>query len=86
MLSRAMSMAKRNGYDLVHAVEESVFMAMRIRRRFGVPYVYDMDSSMPRQIVAGIRLLRPLLPFMTGCEKRAVAPYTAHISQCTVQF
>ena len=47
----ALRMAARSRYDLVHAVEESVFMAMAIRRRFGIPYLYDMDSSMAEQIV-----------------------------------
>ena len=41
----------RNRYDVVHAVEESVFMAMLVCPLFGVKYVYDMDSSMTRQIV-----------------------------------
>lgn len=37
--------------DVVHAVEESVFIAFFVRFLFGVPYIYDMDSSMPDQII-----------------------------------
>ena len=37
--------------QLVHAVEESVFFARHIWRRCGIPYVYDMDSSLARQLV-----------------------------------
>lgn len=40
----------RNRFDLVLAVEESAFMAMVLGPVFGVPYIYDMDSSIPEQI------------------------------------
>ena len=40
-------MCRRRQYDVIHAVEESVFMAMMIRALWGTPYIYDMDSSLP---------------------------------------
>lgn len=38
-------------YDAVHAVEESVYMAMLICPLYRTPYIYDMDSSMVTQLL-----------------------------------
>lgn len=40
----------RNRYDLVIGVEEAVFIAMALKPFFRVPYLADVDSSMPEQI------------------------------------
>jgi glycosyltransferase involved in cell wall biosynthesis len=40
----------RRKYDVIHAVEESVFLAMVLGPIVHTPYVYDMDSSMAEQI------------------------------------
>ena len=50
----------RNRYDVVHAVEESAFMAFLICPLFRVPYIYDMDSSMVTQMLDKMPLLRPI--------------------------
>lgn len=47
----ALRMSLRQRYDLVHAVEESVFAAFIIRLLRGIPYLYDMDSSLAGQIM-----------------------------------
>jgi glycosyltransferase involved in cell wall biosynthesis len=82
MLPRALAMAGRHRYGLVHAVEESVFMAMRIRRRRGIPYVFDMDSSMPRQIIERRPFLRPLSRAMAAMERRAIRGACAVVPMC----
>lgn len=46
--------------DVIHAGEEAVFMARWFRARRGVPYVYDMDSSIAQQMVEQMGFLRPL--------------------------
>jgi len=38
-------------YDVIHAVEESVFMAFVLRPIFRIPYIDDVDSCMTTQIV-----------------------------------
>lgn len=48
----------RNRYDVVHAVEESAFMAFLICPLFRTPYIYDMDSSMVTQILDKMPVLR----------------------------
>ncbi|RMD85664.1 MAG: glycosyltransferase, partial [Candidatus Dadabacteria bacterium] len=63
---------KVGGYDVVHAVEESVFVAMVIKLFFGIPYIYDMDSSLALQLTEKWRIFRPLYPLLYLAEKAAV--------------
>lgn len=37
-------------YDYIHSHEEAAFAAMLLSFLFGVPHVYDMHSSLPRQL------------------------------------
>ena len=82
MFPAALRLARAGRYDAVHAVEESVFMAMRIRRRFGVPYVFDMDSSMPQQLAEKSALFRPLRPCLEWFETRAIRGAAAVAPMC----
>ncbi len=72
MLPTAFKMAGKKRYNLVHAVEESVYMAMLIKRRYGIPYLYDMDSSLARQIAEKFSFLKFLLPLMAKTEGAAI--------------
>ncbi len=66
MFFKVLSLVFRNRYKLVHAVEESVFIALALKFLFRIPYVYDMDSSLPQQLVEKYRifaLFNPLLKF-----------------------
>ena len=38
-------------YSCVHAVEEAAFPAVALGHRFGVPVIYDMQSSLPEQLM-----------------------------------
>jgi glycosyltransferase involved in cell wall biosynthesis len=51
MLASCLKLARRGRYDLIHAVEESVFMAAIIKKLTGIPFVYDMDSALVDQMV-----------------------------------
>jgi len=51
MLFTAIRLVLRNRYQLIHAVEEAVFIALIVKWVFGIPYVYDMDSSLAQQMV-----------------------------------
>jgi len=79
---RAAALLASQRYDVVHAVEEAAFMARRFKRRFGVPYVFDMDSSMPEQIVEKMPYLRPFLGIMRGFESRALRDAVAVTAVC----
>jgi glycosyltransferase involved in cell wall biosynthesis len=82
MSPHAMRLARAQRYDCIHAVEESVFIARWISRRTGTPYVFDMDSSMPRQIVDKLPFLAPLLPPMRAMERRAIRGAAAVVPMC----
>ena len=42
--------ARQNQYAVIHAVEESAFIAWIVKQVFGIPYIYDMDSSLALQL------------------------------------
>jgi glycosyltransferase involved in cell wall biosynthesis len=43
-------MVRRNGYAVIHGVEEAGFIASWLGRKFNVPYIFDMHSWMSQQI------------------------------------
>ncbi|OGV46608.1 MAG: hypothetical protein A2X46_13670 [Lentisphaerae bacterium GWF2_57_35] len=69
---KALRQAMFNRPDVVHAVEESVYMALVFRGLFQMPYVYDMDSSMAAQLVEKMPRLKPLRGFFQWWEGLAV--------------
>jgi len=87
LLGRAYRAMRAGRYDLVHAVEEGVFIAMLLKVLFRVPYVYDMDSSLVTQILNRFRWLRPLrrpLRWMEGLAMRhaiAVVPMCESLAE-----
>lgn len=42
---------RKHKYVCIHAVEEAAFPAVIFGRRFGLPVIYDMQSSLPEQLV-----------------------------------
>ncbi len=70
---KAIQLVRTGRYDLVHAGEEAVFMALFIKKVFGVPYVYDMDSSLVGQLLdkyPGLRFLKAVLEVFEGAAVR----------------
>lgn len=63
---------RQGHYEVVHAVEESVFIALFARLFWRFKLVYDMDSLMADQIAEKWPGIRPLLPFMHWFERQAV--------------
>jgi len=72
----------RRRYDVVHAVEEAAFAAMALKLVFRVPYIYDMDSSIPAQIAEKHRLPRRVLASLEWVERRALRGSVATITCC----
>lgn len=64
--------ARKDQYSVIHAVEESVFIAWFVKKIFGIPYIYDMDSSLALQLTEKWRWCRPLLWLLQYCEGVAV--------------
>ena len=60
-------------FDVVHAVEESIFIALPIARVRGIPVIYDLDSWMSDQLAYGGRVKnRALLRFFRWMERGAL--------------
>jgi hypothetical protein len=72
MFFKVMRLAYARRYDLTHAVEESVFMALVLKWVLKIPYIYDMDSSLAQQMVEKYPFLNPVQFLLRFCEKVAV--------------
>ncbi|MGB0910709.1 MAG: glycosyltransferase family 4 protein [Nitrospirales bacterium] len=82
MAVRTFQQLWRNQYHVIHAVEESVFIALILRLIFRVPYVYDMDSSLAQQMIEKHPALGPLLSIFTYLESLAVKHAKAVVPVC----
>ncbi|MEZ0238423.1 MAG: glycosyltransferase [Methylophilaceae bacterium] len=72
LMFSAFRMLRGGHYDVVHAVEESVFIALLARLFWRFKLVYDMDSLMADQIAEKWPKIEPLLPFMRWFEHQAM--------------
>jgi glycosyltransferase involved in cell wall biosynthesis len=63
---------RKNRYDVIHAVEESVFIAWIAKKLFGIPYIYDMDSSLALQLTEKWWWCRPALYALQCLEGVAI--------------
>jgi len=82
LLVKALQLAARNEYQIVHAVEESAFMALLLRVFYRIPYIFDMDSSMPAQLVEQHPSLTAAAPLMKFFEGRIARSAFAVIAVC----
>jgi len=69
LAGKCAGLVRKGGYDILHAVEESAFIALAMKGLFGIPYVYDMDSALTSQIVEQRPWLRLLQPVMERLEQ-----------------
>jgi glycosyltransferase involved in cell wall biosynthesis len=74
--------ARKRQYSVIHAVEESVFIAWLIKKIWGIPYIYDMDSSLSLQVTEKWRWCKPLYPIMNFLEGIAVRGSVAVAPVC----
>jgi glycosyltransferase involved in cell wall biosynthesis len=82
MFSKCLGMVRRNRYDLIHAVEESAFIAAAMQRLMGIPYVYDMDSSLAEQLVEAYPGLHFAFTTLRRCEALAVRNSLGVLTVC----
>jgi glycosyltransferase involved in cell wall biosynthesis len=82
MIGACFRMMRRTRYDLVHAVEESAFIASAMRGLWGVPYVYDMDSSLAEQMVETYPSLGFCFPAFRRMEGMAVRRSIGVLTVC----
>ena len=82
MFLKSAHLIRKNQYDLIFAVEESVFIALVWKWICKIPYVYDMDSSLSQQIVEKYRFLAPLTFLFKLSERLAVRNATGVAPVC----
>jgi glycosyltransferase involved in cell wall biosynthesis len=82
MFGTCARMMRRTRYDLVHAVEESAFIAAAMKSVTGVPYVYDMDSSLAEQLLDALPRLKPVAPLLRRLEAIAVRRSAGVLTVC----
>jgi len=78
----ARRLIRTSSFDVIHAVEETVFLAMIFKALYKLPYIYDMDSSISQQMVEQLPILRPLRSLLDWCEKRAISGSIAVAPVC----
>ncbi len=69
-------------FDYVHAVEESVFIALVNKLFFKVPYVYDIDSWLSEQLLEKLSFLKPLRGLFEFFETIAIKGSIGTIPVC----
>ncbi len=73
MLLKAFSLCCRNHYDVIHAVEESAFFAVWLKKIFRTKFIYDMDSMISEQLrYTGFTSSRPILNLAERLESSAM--------------
>ena len=82
MFVKCLRMVRRNRYDLIHAVEESAFIAAAMQRVSGIPYIYDMDSSLAEQLVEAYPGLQFAFATLRRCEAVAVRRSLGVLTVC----
>ena len=82
VFARAFRRAGECQYDRVHAIEEAAFTALALRSWHGVPYVYDMDSSLPDQLIDRYPILTPLAPVLRRCGRLAIRRAEVVVAVC----
>jgi glycosyltransferase involved in cell wall biosynthesis len=70
-------------FDVVHAVEESVFFSLPAARLRGIPVIYDLDSWLSDQLAYGGHLRSPvLLRLVRALERAALRRSRLAITVC----
>ena len=82
MAAKVLDLVRRERYDLVHAVEESAYLARAVKALFGIPYVYDMDSSLAHQMMEKYGPLRAVGGLLKASERSAIRGSVGVIAVC----
>jgi glycosyltransferase involved in cell wall biosynthesis len=79
---KCIRLIQTNRFDLIHAVEEAVFMAVIVKKIFRIPYIYDMDSYMSLQLIDKFPSLHLIRRFMEWLEQKAVNNSSGVLAVC----
>lgn len=79
---KLIELVRKNEYDLIHSVEESVFMAFLVKKIYKIPYVYDMDSCLSAQLTEKYSALGCLRRPMEWMEKAVISSSNGVLPVC----
>lgn len=79
---KALRMGRSGRYDLVYAVEEGAFIALAMKWLYGLPFVFDMDSSMADQIIERYPAATPVAGALHWLESQPMRRAAAVIPMC----
>jgi glycosyltransferase involved in cell wall biosynthesis len=79
---KAWKLVVKKDYDLIHAGEEAVFFAMFFRRVYGIPFAYDMDSSIAQQLVEQLPALEGFSGLFGWLERQAIQSSLINFPVC----
>jgi glycosyltransferase involved in cell wall biosynthesis len=79
---KAWSLILQNKYDLIHAGEEAVFMAIFFKLLHGIPYAYDLDSSVAQQLIEKKPALRKFSKMFNWLEAKAIQGSMVNLPVC----
>ena len=69
LFTKAIGMLARNRYDAIHSHEEAAFFAAAMAPLFRTKHIYDMHSSLPRQLLNFVYgRIRPLVSLFSMLE------------------
>lgn len=81
LMQCAVRLARKNGYDCIHGVEEGALIGGLICRRLGIPLVYDMDSVLSCEIAQSrLRLIPGMRSLSRLVERWAIRRATVVIT------
>jgi glycosyltransferase involved in cell wall biosynthesis len=84
MFFKVFGLIRKNHFDVIHAVEETAFMALVMKKIFRIPFVYDLDSSMSQQISEKYVFFKSFKSIMHFFEKKAIRESAGAIAVCKV--
>jgi len=82
LLWRLLTLTREHRYDVLHAVEEAIFLSLFVRGIGGARLVYDMDSSLPEQLVGKYGALRSVDGVLRRLERLAIARSDLVLAVC----
>ncbi len=82
MFAKAWMLIRKNKYEIIHAGEESVFIAMLFKFLYKIPYIYDLDSSIAQQLIEKRPFLKVFSPLFNWLEAKAIQGSAANLPVC----
>lgn len=82
LAARALPILSGGRYDVIHAIEESAYLARPLGRMFKVPFVYDMHSSVAQQMVEKFPKLGRFSGMLDGAEHGLIRTTAGVIAVC----